>query len=172
MYAFRGSLRPGRRSHGDNQRALPTKSAARCATASLFGPSSLTRSKTRGQGRVDRRRNCCANRAGQKRMAGTTKIRTAVWGVSETPHFPLTEKPVAQHRLGERLIDMSADQDVDDERLWMKVANLTGAAGTPRPSSEPRPGRRGDARYCDLGITTLLLKGFDPLVDAIDFGKA
>jgi alkanesulfonate monooxygenase len=26
-------------------------------------------------------------------------------------------------------------------------------------------------RYYDLGITTLLLKGFDPLVDAIDFGE-
>ena len=26
-------------------------------------------------------------------------------------------------------------------------------------------------RYYDLGITTLLLKGFDPLADTIDFGK-
>ena len=26
-------------------------------------------------------------------------------------------------------------------------------------------------RYYDLGITTLLLKGFDPLPDAIEFGK-
>jgi alkanesulfonate monooxygenase len=26
-------------------------------------------------------------------------------------------------------------------------------------------------RYCDLGITTLLLKGFDPLADVIEFGK-
>ena len=27
-------------------------------------------------------------------------------------------------------------------------------------------------RYYDLGITTLLLKGFDPLADAIEFGKS
>jgi alkanesulfonate monooxygenase len=26
-------------------------------------------------------------------------------------------------------------------------------------------------RYYDLGISTLLLKGFDPLPDAVDFGK-
>jgi alkanesulfonate monooxygenase len=26
-------------------------------------------------------------------------------------------------------------------------------------------------RYYDLGFTTLLLKGFDPLSDAVDFGQ-
>jgi alkanesulfonate monooxygenase len=26
-------------------------------------------------------------------------------------------------------------------------------------------------RYYDLGISTLLLKGFDPLIDTIDFGE-
>jgi alkanesulfonate monooxygenase len=67
---------------------------------------------------------------------------------------------------------MSADKDVHDERLWMKVANLTGAAGnstalvgTPAQVAEAMLG------YYDLGITALLLKGFDPLADAIDFGE-
>jgi alkanesulfonate monooxygenase len=71
-----------------------------------------------------------------------------------------------------RLIEMSASQDVYDERLWMKVANLTGAAGnstalvgTPEQVAEAMP------RYYDLGITALLLKGFDPLPNAIDFGQ-
>lgn len=71
-----------------------------------------------------------------------------------------------------RLIQMSVDQDVYDERLWMKVANLTGAAGnstalvgTPEQVAEAMLG------YYDLGITTLLLKGFDPLADAVDFGE-
>ena len=46
-----------------------------------------------------------------------------------------------------RLIAMSSDQDVYDERLWMKVANLTGAAGnstalvgTPNRSRKPCSG--------------------------------
>ena len=39
-----------------------------------------------------------------------------------------------------RLIEMSADKDVYDERLWMKVANLTGAAETP-PRSSAHPSR-------------------------------
>jgi alkanesulfonate monooxygenase len=71
-----------------------------------------------------------------------------------------------------RLIEMSAEKDVFDERLWMKVAHLTGAAGnstalvgTAEQVSEAM------LRYYDLGITTLLLKGFDPLADAVDFGK-
>jgi alkanesulfonate monooxygenase len=66
---------------------------------------------------------------------------------------------------------MSASQDVFDERLFMKVANLTGAAGN-STALVGTPDQVADAllRYYELGITTLLLKGFDPLLDAIDFG--
>jgi len=71
-----------------------------------------------------------------------------------------------------RLIEMSADKDVYDERLWMKVANLTGAAGNSTALvGTPEQVAEAMLRYYDLGITTLLLKGFDPLVDAISFGK-
>ncbi len=71
-----------------------------------------------------------------------------------------------------RLIEMSADQDVYDERLWMKVANLTGAAGNSTALvGTPEQVAEALLRYYDLGITTLLLKGFDPLADAIDFGQ-
>jgi alkanesulfonate monooxygenase len=72
-----------------------------------------------------------------------------------------------------RLIEMSADKDVYDERLWMKVANLTGAAGNSTALvGTPEQVAEAMLRYYDLGITTLLLKGFDPLVDAIEFGKS
>jgi alkanesulfonate monooxygenase len=71
-----------------------------------------------------------------------------------------------------RLIEMSAGQDVYDERLWMKVANLTGAAGNSTALvGTPEQVAEAMLRYYDLGITTLLLKGFDPLDDAVDFGK-
>ena len=71
-----------------------------------------------------------------------------------------------------RLIEMSADRDVFDERLWMKVANLTGAAGNSTALvGTPEQVAEAMLRYYDLGITTLLLKGFDPLADAVDFGK-
>jgi alkanesulfonate monooxygenase len=71
-----------------------------------------------------------------------------------------------------RLIEMSADKDVYDERLWMKVANLTGAAGNSTALvGTPEQVAEAMLRYYDIGITTLLLKGFDPLADSIDFGK-
>jgi alkanesulfonate monooxygenase len=71
-----------------------------------------------------------------------------------------------------RLIEMSAGQDVHDERLWMKVANLTGAAGNSTALvGTPEQVAEAMLRYYDLGIGTLLLKGFDPLADAVDFGK-
>jgi alkanesulfonate monooxygenase len=69
------------------------------------------------------------------------------------------------------LIEMSTDRDVYDERLWMKVANLTGAAGNSTALvGTPEQVAEAMLRYYDLGITTLLLKGFDPLPDAVDFG--
>jgi alkanesulfonate monooxygenase len=71
-----------------------------------------------------------------------------------------------------RLIEMSADKDVHDERLWMKVANLTGAAGNSTALvGTPEQVAEAMLRYYDLGISTLLLKGFDPLPDAVEFGK-
>jgi alkanesulfonate monooxygenase len=71
-----------------------------------------------------------------------------------------------------RLIEMSGEQDVHDERLWMKVANLTGAAGNSTALvGTPEQVAEAMLRYYDLGISTLLLKGFDPLADAIDFGN-
>jgi alkanesulfonate monooxygenase len=71
-----------------------------------------------------------------------------------------------------RLIEMSADKDIYDERLWMKVANLTGAAGNSTALvGTPEQVAEAMLRYYDIGMTTLLLKGFEPLADTIDFGK-
>lgn len=71
-----------------------------------------------------------------------------------------------------RLIEMSAGSDVYDERLWMKVANLTGAAGNSTALvGTPEQVAEALLRYYDLGITTVILKGFDPLADAVEYGK-
>jgi alkanesulfonate monooxygenase len=71
-----------------------------------------------------------------------------------------------------RLIAMSAEREVHDERLWMKVANLTGAAGNSTALvGTPEQVAEAMLRYYDLGCTTLLLKGFDPVPDVVEFGK-
>ena len=72
----------------------------------------------------------------------------------------------------QRLIEMSNAQDVYDERLWMKIANLTGAAGNSTALvGTPEQVTEALLRYYDLGVTTFLLKGFDPLGDVVDFGE-
>jgi alkanesulfonate monooxygenase len=71
-----------------------------------------------------------------------------------------------------RLIEMSSGQDVYDERLWMKVANLTGAAGNSTALvGTPEQVAEAMLRYYDIGISAFILKGFDPLADTIDFGQ-
>jgi alkanesulfonate monooxygenase len=67
---------------------------------------------------------------------------------------------------------MSENGDVLDERLWMKVAKLTGAAGNSTALvGTPEQVAEAMLRYYDLGITAFVLKGFDPLNDAVDYGK-
>ena len=59
-----------------------------------------------------------------------------------------------------------------DKRLWTEIAKLTGAnsnttalVGTPEQVAEVF----GD--YYDLGVSHFLIRGFDPLPDAIDYGR-
>jgi alkanesulfonate monooxygenase len=72
----------------------------------------------------------------------------------------------------QRLLDLAAQQDVFDERLWMAIAAATGAGG----NSSALVGTAEQVaeallRYYDLGITSFLIRGFEPLQDAAEFGK-
>lgn len=71
-----------------------------------------------------------------------------------------------------RLLADAAKGDRVDERLWTAVARETGGrsnstslVGTPDQVAEAL------LKYYDLGISTLLLRGFDPLIDAIEYGR-
>jgi alkanesulfonate monooxygenase len=71
-----------------------------------------------------------------------------------------------------RLIDYAAKEDVYDERLWMKVAKLTGAAGSSTALvGTPRQVADAMLKYYDIGVSAFVLKGFDPLEDARAFGS-
>lgn len=59
-----------------------------------------------------------------------------------------------------------------DKRLWTEIAketggrsNTTALVGTPEQVAE------AFLDYYDLGVTTFLIRGFDPLEDALDFGR-
>ena len=71
-----------------------------------------------------------------------------------------------------RLLALAEQGTRIDKRLWTEIAKLTGAnsnttalVGTPEQVAEVF----GD--YYDLGVSHFLIRGFDPLVDAIDYGR-
>lgn len=71
----------------------------------------------------------------------------------------------------QRLLEVAAQGDVHDKRLWTAVAKVTGAAGNSTAlvgSYEQVAESLLD--YVDLGVTTLLIRGFSPLADAAAYG--
>lgn len=71
-----------------------------------------------------------------------------------------------------RLLAAAGDGVRADERLWTGVAkeiggrsNSTALVGTPAQVADTL------AQYHELGVTTFLIRGFDPLEDAIDYGR-
>jgi alkanesulfonate monooxygenase len=71
-----------------------------------------------------------------------------------------------------RLRAFAAEGDVLDERLWMRVARLTGSGGN-STALVGTAEQVADAllKYIHLGLSTVLIRGFDPLGDAIDYGQ-
>ena len=81
--------------------------------------------------------------------------------------------PVPQNVGSQRLLAAAARGDVLDKRLWTAVAAATGARGnTTALVGTPEQVAEALLEYYDLGVTTFLIRGFDPLDDAIDYGRA
>jgi alkanesulfonate monooxygenase len=83
--------------------------------------------------------------------------------------------PVSGHRPpnvgSQRLLDAAALGERLDKRLWTGVAAVTGAQGN-STSLVGTPDQVAESLldYYDIGVTTFLIRGFDPLEDAIDYG--
>ncbi len=72
----------------------------------------------------------------------------------------------------QRLLAAAAKGEVLDKRLWTPVATATGARGnTTALVGTPEQVVDSMLAYSDLGVTTFLIRGFDPLEDAIDYGR-
>ena len=70
----------------------------------------------------------------------------------------------------QRLVDFAAKGEIYDKRLWTPIAAATGAAGnTTALVGTPEQVAEALLDYYDAGVTTLLIRGFDPLQDAIDY---
>jgi len=85
-------------------------------------------------------------------------------------HRPTGEAPANEG--SRRLLAAAAQGARLDKCLWTGIAALTGAQGN-STGLVGTPDQVADALldYYDLGISTFLIRGFDPLVDAIQYGR-
>ena len=71
-----------------------------------------------------------------------------------------------------RLLRFAAEGNVHDERLWMPIAAASGASGsTTCLVGTPQQVADSLLAYYDLGCTAFIIRGFDPLADAAEYGK-
>jgi alkanesulfonate monooxygenase len=72
-----------------------------------------------------------------------------------------------------RLLAAAAQGERLDKRLWTGAARVTGARGnTTSLVGTPQQVAEALCEYHDLGVTTFLIRGFDPLDDAIEYGRS
>ena len=71
-----------------------------------------------------------------------------------------------------RLQEQAAAADVHDERLWFGVTRLTGPGGN-SSALVGTPSQVAEAllAYRRVGVDTVLIRGFDPLDDVVDWGR-
>ena len=71
-----------------------------------------------------------------------------------------------------RLLDFAAQGEVHDKRLYTPIAQASGAAGsTTALVGTAQQVAESMLDYYDLGCTAFIIRGFDPLADAIEYGK-
>lgn len=82
--------------------------------------------------------------------------------------FPSAERGVGS----QRLLDAADKGDRHDRALWTAPAKATGAAGNSTALvGSPETVARALLDYVDIGVTTLLIRGYDPLEDVVDWGR-
>src|SRR5271154_5477368 len=71
-----------------------------------------------------------------------------------------------------RLLAAVAKGEVHDRALWTPLAAATGAGGNSTALvGTPETVAQAILDYIDIGVTTILIRGYDPYDDAIDYGR-
>jgi len=100
-------------------------------------------------------------------------ILAAIEGSTSSPGGNIVSGRKAYDHSGERMLAHAAASDVHDERLWLKIAAATGAPGnTSCLVGTAEQVADSLLRYYELGgLDYILMRGFDPLHDALEFGE-
>lgn len=73
---------------------------------------------------------------------------------------------------GRRIYDMALKQELYDRCLWMGIAKATGALGsTSCLVGTPEQVAAAILDYYKIGVESVLIRGFDPFNDTIEFGR-
>jgi len=90
--------------------------------------------------------------------------------LQDTTGFRRSAAPINEG--SRRLLEAAGKGSRLDKRLWTGIAELTGAKGN-STALVGTPDQVADALldYYDLGARKFLIRGFDPLVDAIEYGR-
>ncbi|HVH78349.1 MAG TPA: LLM class flavin-dependent oxidoreductase [Stellaceae bacterium] len=82
-----------------------------------------------------------------------------------------TLAPQRQNVGSKRLLQAAAEAEVHDTCLWMPLAAATGAQGNSTALvGTPETVARAMLEYYKLGATSLLIRGYDPRPDAVQYG--
>jgi alkanesulfonate monooxygenase len=81
--------------------------------------------------------------------------------------------PPSRQNIGsQRLLHAAAEGEVHDTCLWTKLAAATGAAGNSTALvGTPETVAKALLEYYKIGATTLLIRGYDPRPDAVQYGE-
>jgi len=80
--------------------------------------------------------------------------------------------PLRQNVGSKRLLQAAAAADVHDTCLWMSLAVATGAQGNSTALvGTPETVARAMLEYYKLGAPSLLIRGYDPRPDAVQYGE-
>ena len=101
---------------------------------------------------------------------------TLAWERAHAIHAAIVGKgvppPTPQNAGSQRLLDAAARGEVHDRCLWMPIAAATGARGnTTALVGTPETVAAALVDYYKIGVSTILIRGFDPLNDAIQYGQ-
>jgi alkanesulfonate monooxygenase len=98
------------------------------------------------------------------------RILASVQGQANATGFGQVKQPL--DKSAERLLGFAAQGEVHDARLWMPIAAATGAVGN-TSCLVGTAEQVADAllEYYKLGVASVLIRGFDPYNDAVEFGR-
>jgi alkanesulfonate monooxygenase len=101
--------------------------------------------------------------------AAWSKARKILEGVQVAVETSPDRRQAESSRRLARLIESG---EVQDECLWTPLAAASGGAGnTTALVGTPEQVAEAIARYYDLGVSGVLIRGFDPFEDAVEYGR-